>query len=533
MGKSFVIPSDGTVDDIYVYRADLAERAVAWFPRYLKLVEGPHAGEPFYLPDWQANIVRAIYGWRREKDGRRRYTRVYIEVPRGNAKSTFVAGLGIKGLIGDGAASPQVIGAATDRDQAGIVYSIAARMVRANPKLLRRLQPLDASKRLLRKKHDGWYRAIPADAPGAHGFHPTLALFDELHAQPNRELYDVLSTSQGTVADPLMAMITTAGFDKHSICYEVHQTALQVIDNPSLDPEFLAVIYALDDGDDYADPKNWRKANPNMGVSFDEDFLRKQVQKAQAIPGYLNAVLRLHFNVWTEQATRWMDMDRWDASAGYSMTIGQLKGRQCWAGLDLASTTDVAALALVFPPVGDETNYVVCMRFWVPGEGIARRSRVDRVPYDVWEREGWITKTEGDVIDYRVIREDILKIAAQVGLEEIAYDPFKATQLVQELTDEGITMVPIRQGPLSMSPGTQELERLVLLGKLQHGNNAVLRWMATNVSVKQDAAGNVKPDKEKSSDRIDGITALVMAVDRTARNYEGESVYSKRGILFA
>src|SRR3990167_178126 len=298
------------------YDEQAAEKAVEWFPKYLVHVEGPLAGQPLVLAPWQADrIIRPLYGTRRGHDhspsdickpdrcryGRRLFRRIYMEVPRGNGKSTLAAAVALKGLVGDGEASPQVIGAATDRNSAGIIFGYAARMVRYNPKLSERLRVLDATKRILGKKSDRLYHVISSDAPRAHGYHPTRIVFDELHAQPDRDLYDVLSTSQITLSDPLMAMFTTAGFDKKSICGELHDHATRVLEDPAYDEEFLSVIYAADPEDDWTDPKVWEKANPNLGVSVDRSAIAKKVEEAKASPAYTNTVLRLHFDIWTAQ----------------------------------------------------------------------------------------------------------------------------------------------------------------------------------------------------------------------------------------
>lgn len=501
--------------DQYVFDQKAADAAVDWYPKNILHVEGPLAGRPFHLEPWQAEVERAVAGWKRP-DGRRRYQRILVEVPRGNGKSSWGAARAIRHL--DSAEkAPQVIGAATDKNAGGIIFSIAARMVRSTPRLLRKMDVLDSTKRIIRRDRSGLYHVISADAQTAHGFHPTLILFDELHAQPNRELYDVLGTSQGTIEDPLLIMFTTAGFDLKSVCREVHDHALRVKDNPELDTEFLPVIYAADAKDDYTDPKIWAKANPNLGVSVREEFIREQVERAKQTPAYMNSVLRLHFNVWTRSETRWMPADAWDACGGI-VAEDELKGQECYGGLDLASTTDLAAFVLIFPPKGERKHYAVICRFWVPEENIAKRAKNDGVPYEDWVYDNYIKATPGAAIDYGFIREEILKLSKQFRIVDIAFDRWGATQIAQELDGEGITVVPLGQGFRDMTAPTKETMRMVLAKEINHGGHPVLRWNAENLMVREDPAGNLKPDKEKSKERIDGVVALIMAVDRETRN---------------
>ncbi len=305
--------------------------------------------------------------------------------------------------------------------------------------------------------------------------------------------------------------ITTAGYDRHSICWEVHDYAVKVRDGVIEDDAFLPVIYAAEEGDDWQAPETWAKANPNLGVSVKREYLAREAGRAREVPAYENTFKRLHLNLWTEQATRWLAMERWDACAGEA-DADALRGQRCFAGLDLSSTTDLSALALFFPAGGE-----VLLFYWMPEEKLRERSRRDRVPYGLWASQGLLEATPGNVVDYAWIRSRLNALAEEHEIAEVAYDPWGATKLVTELGDDGFTMVPFRQGFASMSPACKELETLVLGGQLRHGGNPLLRWNAANVAVRQDAAGNLKPDKAKSTDRIDGIVALLMAVDRATR----------------
>lgn len=472
-------------------------------------IEGPLAGEPFILESWQRQIVREVFG-RKRADGLRRYRKLYLEVPRGNGKSTFAAGLALYLLAVDGERSARVYSAAADRSQAAIVFETAEKMVQASPLLAKNIRAY-RNKTMEYGESGSKYIVLSSDAYTKHGLNPSGIVFDELHAQPNRELYDVLNTAMGKRAQPLMIMITTAGYDRNSICWEQHEYALRVQSGMIDDPTYYAAIYAADDGDDWTDPQVWRRANPNYGVSVREEFMRQECQVALQSPAYQNTFRRLYLNQWTQQETRWIDMAAWDNCAD---ALPDLAGRPCFAGLDLASTTDIAALVLAFPAQTDGEPVYLLPQFWIPADNTIERERRDRTPYAVWVREGFIEATPGNVIDYAYIRQRVNELAAVYDMRECAFDPWNATQLSTELQEDGIPMVEMRQGFASLSAPSKEFLRLILSGGLAHGGNPVLRWMADNVTARQDPAGNIKPDKARSTGRIDGIAASVMAIGR-------------------
>jgi phage terminase large subunit-like protein len=489
-----------------------ADRLVKFFPRHFKHVKGPMAGQPFVLADWQAErIIRPIFGWKRKSDNTRRYRRVYIEIPRKSGKSTLSAGLGIIGLTADRELGAEVYSAAADRDQAAIVFDVAKSMVEADPDLSRMIRPFRRSMTYEEKASS--YKVLSADAPTKHGLNASMILFDELHAQPNRELWDVLTTSTGARTQPLIIAITTAGYDRHSICWEQHEYALKVRDGIIQDDSFLPVIYAAVETADWTDPKVWAKANPGLGKSITLEYLENEAKRAKEVPAYQNTFRRLHLNQWTEQETRWLDMAVWERNS-VPVLASALEGRECFGGLDLASTTDIAAFSLVFPPKDVNDRWQTLWWFWVPEEGVAARSRKDRVPYDVWVREGWIEATEGNITDYDAIRPKIRALGELYNIREIAYDRWNATQLTTQLEGDGFTMVPFGQGFSSMAAPTKELLSLLIGDRVAHGNNPVAKWMASNVTVRTDPAGNQKPDKGKSTERIDGIVAEIMALGR-------------------
>ena len=510
--------------------------AVEWVAQFigqLKHTKGQWAGVRFDLLPWQrTEIIEPIFG-NLDEDGLRRVRTAYIEIPRKNGKSVLAAALALYLLLGDDEYGAEVYSAAGDKDQASIVFNLAASMVRSSPQLLKRCKVLDSVKRIVVPSTDSFYRAIPAEAAGSHGFNAHGIIFDELHVQPNRDLWDVLTTSTGAREQPLTIAITTAGIDRKSICYEQHDYAEKVGSGVLEDPTFFSYIKAAPKEANWKDPAVWREVNPGLGSTVKEEYLEAQSKKAQQTPAYENTFRRLHLNQWTSQQTRYMPMDAWRDAAGDLDVDGlkrKLVGRRCYAGLDLASTTDIAALALIFPDEDD--TFDLMMHFWIPEENMWDRSRRDRVPYDVWVREGWVEATPGNVIDYKAILQTIDVEAQTYDIEEIAYDPWGATKLVQDIEEQGMTVVPFRQGFASLSPPTKELLNLVLSNRLHHAGNPVLEWMADNLVVRMDPAGNVKPDKSKSTEKIDGMVAMIMAIDRAIRHQDSSSVYEERGLRF-
>jgi len=511
--------------DGFWFDEQAADHAASFFERFLRHTKGEWAGEPFRLQEWQRDgIVRPLFGWKR-RDGSRRYRTAYIEIPRKQGKSTISSGIALYLLFADGEAGAEVYSAAADREQARIVFDQARAMVEESPELSGRAQAFRNS--IVVPKTRSSYKVLSADAFTKHGLNAHGIIFDELHAQPNRELYDVLTTSTGARRQPLMVMITTAGYDRTSVCWEQHEYARQVLAGIVEDPSYFAFIAAADEGDDWTDPATWAKANPGLGVTISEDYLREQCARAQASPAYQNAFRRLHLNQWTSQDERWLDMAAWDACDG---ALPELMGRRCFGGLDLASTTDIAAFVLAFPPEREDEPFYLLPFFWTPRETLTERMRKDRVPYDAWVRDGYMTATPGNVIDYGVILRDIEALGQRYKIEQIAFDRWGAEMVRQLLEGAGFEMVQMGQGFASMSHPTKELLRLVLAHGLMHGGHPVLRWMADNVTVDIDAAGNVKPNKGKSREKIDGIVAAVMALDRAVRNEESGSVYEERGL---
>jgi len=503
-----------------------AQRVRNFFSQFLRHSKGQWARQPFVLLHWQwQDIIAPLFGWKRA-DGTRRFRRGYIEVPKKNGKSTLFSGLSLYLLTGDGEPGAEVYSAAVDRDQASIVYNEAANMVESSPALASRLRVIRSTKRIVFEKLRSFYRALSADVPAKEGLNAHAVLIDELHAQKTRELWDTLRYAGASRRQPLHLAVTTAGFDRLSICWEQHLYAEQVLAGLIHDPAFFGYISAATPEDDWTDPEVWKKANPSFGITINEDQFAEDCREAQESPAKENSFRRYRLNQWTEQDVRWLNMAKWDACAG---NPGDLNGCVCWAGLDLSSTQDITALVLVFR---EADVYSALAYFWVPEEGARHRERRDRVPYGTWISEEYIEATPGEVIDYDRIRAKINELGKQYEILEIAIDRWNATQLATQLTDNGFEVVPFGQGYASMNWPTKKLEEVVRAGRLRHGGNPVLRWMAGNASIETDAVDNWKPSKKKSRERIDGIVALIMALDRASRQEEFTSVYDKRGLMF-
>lgn len=508
---------------------DAADHALEFF-RFLRHSKGEWSGYTFQLEPWQQFIVGSIFGWMRA-DGTRRYRTAFIEVPRKNGKSTIAAGVGLYLFVADGEPGAEVYSAATKRDQAKIVWDEAMNMVKRSPVLAKRIKVFTGKANMNIPETRAKFEPLGADADTLDGLNVHGVIIDELHAHKTRAVWDVLETATGARRQPLIFAITTAGTDQNSICYELHEYASGILKGTLQDDTFFAYIASIDEGDDWTDPKAWAKANPNLGVSVKLNDLERKCEKAKKMPSAQNAFLRLHLNVWTQQVDRWIDLNLWDKNAGI-VDEEKLKGRICYGGLDLSSVSDITAWVMVFPHEDDPETVDVLCRFWVPEARLHDDQNKYRDQYRAWVKQGFLKVTPGDAIDYSFIKAQILKDAQTFRLIDLNIDRlFQAHQLANELTEEGLTVVGMGQGFMSMAAPMQEFERRLLTRKIRHGGNPVLRWMADNVAVKQDAAGNLKPDKANSQGKIDGIVALIMALDRAMRHENSkESVYETRGI---
>ena len=507
-----------------------AQRAVE-FIRCLKHTKGRWRGQAFDLLPWQETIIRDVFGTVKE-DGFRQYNTAYVEIPKKNGKSELAAGVALYMTCGDNEWGAEVYGCASDRQQASIVFDVAVDMVEQCPALKKRIKPVMSVKRLVYKPTNSFYQVLSAEAYTKHGLNVHAVIFDELHSQPNRELFDVMTKGSGDArTQPLFFLITTAGTDRHSVCFEQHQKAEDILCGRKADPTFYPVIYGAADDADWTSEEVWYRANPSLGHTIDIGKVRNACMSARDNPAEENIFRQLRLNQWVKQSTRWMQMEKWDACA-FPVDEGELLGRECYGGLDLSSSIDITAFVLVFPPRDDTEKYVFLPYFWIPEENMVRRVRRDHVPYDVWEKQGFLETTEGDVIHYGFIESFIEDLGKRFHIKEIAFDRWGAVQMVQNLEGLGFTVVPFGQGFKDMSPPTKRLMELVLERNVAHGGHPVLRWMMDNIFVRTDPAGNIKPDKEKSTEKIDGAVAAIMALDRAIRHGGSTgSVYDERGIL--
>ena len=508
-----------------------AQRVVR-FIEALRHTKGEFHGQPFHLLPWQERIIRDVFGTVRDDDPTmRQYTTAYIEIPKKNGKSELGAAIALNMLINDDEWKAEVYSCASDRQQAAIVFDVAVDMVRQSPALMKRVKIIPSTRRMIYQPTGSIYQVLSSEVATKHGLNVSACIFDELHTQPTRALYDVMTQGSGDARrQPLWFFLTTAGTDRNSICWEVHQKALDILEGRKNDPRFYPVLFGLPDEADWTSEENWYRANPSLDHTITIDKVRDAFRKAQETPADENQFRQLRLNQWVKQSVRWMPMDKWDECGGVVDPYA-LEGRTCYAGLDLSSTSDLTALVLVFPPTSEDEPYIALPFFWLPEETLSLRVRRDHVPYDQWAKRGFIQTTEGNVVHYGFIERFICELGERYDIREIAHDRWNATMMVQTLEDDGFTMVPFGQGFKDMSPPTKELMRIVLEHKLCHGGHPVLRWNMDNAFVRTDPAGNLKLDKEKSTEKIDGVVALVMALDRAQRNLNGGSVYDERGLL--
>jgi len=534
------------------HRRDLCEGAgrgltfdPAWgqhvldFARFCRHSKGEWAGQVVALEPWQQALLWMLFGWRRA-DGLRRFRTSYWEVARKNGKSTVAAIIGLYMLAADGEGGAEVYAAATKRDQAKQVWLEAWRMAKASAALSGKKR----KKRLICHRDNIHVRDTAAkfeplgrDANTMDGLNPHCAIVDELHAHRSDEVWSVLETGIGARRQPLMFGITTAGANQASFCYELRDYATKVLDNVIADDSFFAAIYTLDAEDlerkdGWLDEAVWVKANPNLDVSVKRDDLQRQALKAISLASAKGQFLTKRLNVWTNAGTQWISAERW-AACGEAVDEAALAGRPCFGGLDLSSTQDLTALVWVFPPWGDDPLYRVVPRFWVPETAMIERSRAQRVPYDKWVAQGWITAIPGEVIDYDYVYRQADADAQMFDVQEIAFDRYGAAAVYVRMANAGFTLIQFAQGPISMSPPMKELEKLLIARQIAHGNHPVLKWNAHNLIARVDSNNNLAPDKRRSIEKIDGMVALIMGLARASlADPEGKrSIYEERGVL--
>lgn len=511
----------------YFFDRDAADRVCSFFEEALRHTRGEWAGKPYRLSKWQEKHTRELFGWKRESDGYRRYRESYIEIPRKNGKSTWAAGLASYLTAMDDEPGAMVYCLANSKDQAKVVFNEAKAMARSSP-LLSQIAQVHREAIVIPGTLSAM-QVLSSESQTKDGLNPHGIVCDELHELKDRDLYDKLTTAMGARRQPLTIFLTTAGDDVESICYELHEHAVELLAGRRQNDSFYAVLYSAHEDDDWRSPATWRKANPALAEgTIKEAYFREQVEKAERQPAQLNAFRRYHLNVWTRSAKQAISLRAWNKGKG-PLDTEELRGRRCWGGLDLSSTTDFTSLCLWFWSE-DKKSASLIWRHWLPESAAdGHRARVDKIPLDLWIKQGWITITPGEIVDYEFVRREIARLSGEFSIEEIGIDPHNATQLTTQLEGDGFKMVQVRQGMLTMSPPTKEFDRLIRAGAIRHGDDPVARWMAGNVAYKTDSTENIRPIKSRPTARIDGFVAGVIACSR-AMVEEGPSIYETRGL---
>jgi phage terminase large subunit-like protein len=533
------------------FNPEEAKRAIDFFPQFLVFYEGAFDGLPFNLLPFQQFIVGSLFGWQ-TADGFRRFRTAYVEMGKGSGKSPLAAGIGLYGLVADGESGAEIYSAATTRDQAGILFRDAKAFAQGSPALLRRLTVDKGNIAYLARK--SYFRPVSSEHRGLDGKRPHIALIDEVHEHPSAMVVDKMRAGTKGRTQALIFEITNAGYDRHSVCYQHHEYTEKILEGVIENDNWFGYMAGLDvceacaadgksipdDGcpgcDSWKDESKWVKANPGLDVIIPRKYLREQVAEATEMPSKENIVKRLNFCIWTESVTKWLSMEKWNA-CGDAVDAEVLKGRTCYAGLDLSSVSDVTAWIKVFPPEKIGGKYSVLCRFFIPEDNMRDRVRKDKVPYDVWVRQGFITTTPGNIIDYAFILAAIEQDTKDYDIQELAFDRWGSQKITTDLQGLGFevegkkSLIQFGQGFASMAAPTKELEKMVLAGEIAHGGNPVLAWMVSNTVVRMDPAGNQKPDKEKSTERIDGVVGLIMAIARAMLANDTTSVYESRGVI--
>lgn len=487
------------------------------FIECLRHYQGATAGQRFILSAWQRFVVGCVFGWY-AAEGQRRFRIAYIEIGKGNGKTPLAAAVALYALVADGEAGAEVYSAATSREQAGICFNDCRQFVMASAPLMNRLHL--GTNNIAYLATSSYLRTVSAEGRGLDGKRPHVVIVDELHEHPNATVVEKMRAGTKGRTRALIFEITNSGYDQTTVCFEHHDYSIKVLQGVIENDSWFSYIAALDKGEDpFSDPAVWIKANPNLGVSVTRQYLEEQVREAKDIPSKRSMVLRLNFCRWTEASENWTDLDHWDQCAS-PVQLSALAGRRCFGGLDLASTSDFSALCYVFPPEQDGELWQVVLRLYLPEAAVKKMAEKQRLPVDVWVREGLITVTPGNVTDFNFIKEDIKRDLEQFDVQEIAFDRYNSSQLVTDLMAEGAEMVGFGQGFASMSGPIKELERMYMSHRITHGGHKVLRWMASNVVGVKDAADNVKFDKSKSTQKIDGMVALAMAIGRATAMHE-------------
>lgn len=512
----------------YFFDKDEAHKIVRFFEGMLTHPKGG-SGKPkkFILEPWQKEFVTNLVAWKSKKTGLRKYRSAYCEIPRKNGKTTLATGILLYMLLVDKENGKEIYSAATTRDQAGLVFEIASGMIRNAPALASRCEIIPSRKRIVTA--DGYFQACSAEAGALHGTNPHTVIFDELHLQKNRDMWEAFHTGFGARSQPLFLAITTAGHDRSSVCWEQHEYAKGIIDGTINDETFYPKLFSASQDDDWTDEKVWEKANPCLDVSLSRDYLRAECKQAQEIPGLENSFRRLHLNQWTEQEKRIIPMMAWD-KCRRQFSEADMYGRPCFGGLDLSSTRDATAFVLVFPE--SDGGFKVLPWFWIPQENVDRQAGADKRQLLNYAQQGHIELTDGNEIDVFHLASRVVEICQRYEVQYIGYDPWNSTGVIQAMVNNGLPENALVKMPQSFATYNEPFKRLLATvenQKMEHNGNNVLRWMAGNVAAKEDPSGNIRPDKGKSADKIDGICAMLMALALSISYGSNERAYSTEG----
>lgn len=493
------------------YDEEEAQRAIFFIEEYCRHVKGPLAESPLRLAPWQSEIVRRLFGCK-TADGLRQYRFLWLEVPRKSGKSTLAAAIALYLLIVDPEPGAEIVVASGTVDQASVTFDIARRMVETDPDLS---EVCKVVRRAIRYK-DAIFRLVSSRFDTTQGTNVSGLILDDVQTQTSRDLHDLLVAGTAARQQPLVIYLAAAGSDRHSLAWQLHEYAQKVANGTIDDPTWLVNIFAASEDDDWRDPEVWQRVHPGLDLTIPRSFLEQEAHRARQTPGFVNAFRRLYLNVWTEGSSRWLDMKKWDACGPATIDPRRLRGRACRAGLDLSTTTDLSALVLVF--LDDDGGYTLLPFAFCPNDTIRERSRRDKVDYVLWRDQDYLIATEGNTIDHAAIRRKILELADLYDIEEIAFDRWNASMLISQLIEDGLTCVPVGQGASSLNGPSRELERVVSAGLLRHGNQPVLRWCAGNAVAEMNPAGEIRPAKNKSIERIDLLSATLMGISRHVYN---------------
>ena len=527
--QRYIDDRQNAADRAIYFDPDAAQIALDFFPNVLQHSKGRWSGQPFELSGWQKFIIWNLFGFK-NMDGSRRFRVSYTEVGRKNGKSTFAAGLGLFMLIADGENGAEIYAAATKKDQARIIYDEADRMVKQSVGLRSYVQLYRHS--ILMPTTESKFEPLSSDTRTMDGLNPHCAIVDELHAHKTSELWDMFDSAVGSRTQPLLFAVTTAGFNQHGVCKDQHDYGIKVLESIIEDDTMFVFICSLDEKDDWQDESVWRKANPNLEICVDLDDMRRMKNKAIESPAHLNNFLCKKLNIWTNQQEKFFSMEHWK-KCSKSIDINTLSGQPCWMAVDLSTKIDLTALAHAFKLKNDDVFLDVM--FFCPKETAQARSRDDRVPYLKWAEQGWLQLTEGNVVDYAFIKYEIEKSWGKYDVKKMGFDQWNFEALRQQLITDGMDesrIVEFKQTLSHMSEPLKELEKIVIGGNLVFNNNPVLTWCAENTAIYRDPNDNIRPVKNKSTERIDGIVASVMAIGlMTTQAEQKTSVYETRGIL--